>query len=172
MRISSDNDYDGKDNMRNAIIQALDVHPYNIGVFINFAGKIHSPEYVYKHHSYDLDPFTSGKFGEVGIIHYDKINWLNNPPRSEIITIPQDLQSVPIIYAHPGATSNYLDGYLGRFKSIIVVGYGCGNVSEHMYNAISNVMNNCDQSKKISVILVTNCRYGGIREDYAGNGGI
>ena len=169
MRVINNHDYDGRANISNSIRQACAYestkHAY--GVSINFAGNIHSPVHVIKQHSFAVDPFTSGSlFGAIGMIRPNSIVWLNNPKESLVIPLPSRLQSVPIVYAFPGATVDCLDGYANKFKAIVIVAYGSGNVNENMYYAIKNVI-----ESGVKVVLVTNCRYGGVYAEYGGLGG-
>jgi L-asparaginase/Glu-tRNA(Gln) amidotransferase subunit D len=72
---------------------------FGYGVSINFAGKIHSPVHVHKEHSFAIDPFSSGTYGVVGMMHTNRIDWLNNPKKSSIIPMPdkmEQLESIPI----------------------------------------------------------------------------
>jgi hypothetical protein len=39
---------------------------YAPGITINFSGKIHSPVYIQKEHSFAVDPFSSGGLGVIG----------------------------------------------------------------------------------------------------------
>ena len=67
----------------------------------------------------------------------------------------------------PGATIDCLNGYAnGNFKGIVIVAYGSGNVNECMFKAIEKVI-----SHGLKVVLVTNCKYGGIYAEYGGIGG-
>jgi L-asparaginase len=69
MRVVSNSDYDGIANITNAIMQVSNPESwiYGSGVSLNFAGKIHSPIYVEKTHSFAIDPFCSGMYGIIGI---------------------------------------------------------------------------------------------------------
>lgn len=60
------------------------------------------------------------------------------------------------MYAYPGALESFLDSFIGKYKGIIVVAYGSGNVSVNMYTAIKKIIEN-----GLKVVLVTNCKYGG-----------
>ncbi len=129
MRVVTNSDYDGRANITNAIKQVSNPESlmFGYGVSINFAGKIHSPVHVHKEHSFAIDPFSSGTYGVVGMMHTNRIDWLNNPKKSSIIPLPDRLDKlvpVPIVYAFPGATNDCLDGYIDRFKAIVVVAYG------------------------------------------------
>jgi L-asparaginase len=129
MRVVTNSDYDGRANITNAIKQVSNPESlmFGYGVSINFAGKIHSPVHVHKEHSFAIDPFSSGTYGVVGMMHTNRIDWLNNPKKSSIIPLPDSLDklvSVPIVYAFPGATKDCLDGYISTFKAIVVVAYG------------------------------------------------
>ena len=75
---------------------------------------------------------------------------------------------MPIVYAYPGATVTFLDGFRNsnEFKAIVLVAYGSGNVNDATYEAIKRVI-----ESGVRVVLVTNCRYGGIFADYGGIGG-
>ena len=70
------------------------------------------------------------------------------------------------MHAFPGATKDYLDGFIGKYTGIVIVAYGSGKVSENMYYAIKNVIEN-----GVKVVLVTNCKYGGVFSEYGGFGG-
>ena len=74
-----------------------------------------------------------------------------------MIPLPEKLASIPIVFSFPGATLDYLDGFINKYIGIVVVAYGSGNVSENMYHAIKNVTEN-----GLKVVLVTNCKYGGV----------
>lgn len=101
------------------------------------------------------------------MMHTNRIDWLNNPKKSLVVPLPDKLASIPIVYAFPGATEDCLDGYVeSKFVGIVVVSYGSGNVNENMYRAIEKVI-----SKGLKVVLVTNCKYGGIYAEYGGVGG-
>jgi L-asparaginase/Glu-tRNA(Gln) amidotransferase subunit D len=89
---------------------------------------------------------------------------MNNPKKACVIPLPDKLESVPIVYAFPGATRNYLDGFIDKFKGIIVVSYGSGNVSEEMYYAIKNVI-----ACEMKVVLVAHCNYGGVFSEHGSN---
>jgi L-asparaginase/Glu-tRNA(Gln) amidotransferase subunit D len=121
---------------------------------------------VQKEHSFAIDPFSSGNFGLIGIMHTNRIDWLNNPKKSKVIPLPEKLESIPIVYAYPGATTDFLDGFIGRYKGLVIVGYGSGNVNENTWQAIKRCMEG-----DVKVILVTNCKYGGIYSEYGGIGG-
>lgn len=168
MRVVTNSDYDGTANITNSIKQVSNPQSieYGYGVCINFAGKIHSPIYVYKEHSFAIDPYASGNYGVIGMMHTSRIDWLNTPRKSSIIPLPKKLASVPIVYAYPGAQPDFLDGFVGKMKGIVVIGYGSGNVSVNMYTAIKNVI-----EKGLMVCLVTNCKYGGVYQEYGGIGG-
>ena len=168
MKVLNSTDFDGKANIINAIKQVANPESTvnGCGVSINFAGKIHSPVNLNKEHSFAIDPFTSGKYGVIGMMHTNRIDWRNNPRKSSIIPLPEELESIPIVYAYPGATENLLDGFIGTFKGVVIVGYGSGNVSVNMYNAIKKIIQH-----GLKVVLVTNCKYGGIFTEYGGVGG-
>lgn len=172
MRVVSNSDYDGKANITNAIKQVSNPESFmfGYGVSINFAGKIHSPVNVYKEHSFAIDPFSSGAYGIIGMMHTSKIDWLNNPKKSLCIPLPdkeESILSVPVIYAIPGATTDILDGFIEKkFKALVVVAYGSGNVNENMYIAIKKAIEH-----DLKIVLVTNCRYGGVYPEYGGIGG-
>jgi L-asparaginase len=171
MRVENNIDYDGKANVINSIKQIS--HPqcsmYASGVTVNFAGKIHSPAYIQRDHSFAIDPFSSERHGIVGMMHLNVNNnvvWLNKTTRCGHIPMPQKLEAVPVVYAYPGAGETYLEGYIGKFKGLIVIGYGSGNVSDNMYYAIKRAVQN-----GLKIVLTTNCKFGGISSEYGGIGG-
>ena len=103
------------------------------------------------------------------MMHPNRIDWLNNPHICKLVPIPDELPaSIPIVYAFPGATADCLDGYADKFKAIVLVAYGSGNVNENMYLAIEKLT----KTSQTKVVLVTNCKYGGVYAEYGGIGGI
>ena len=98
--------------------------------------------------------------------HINRIQWLNKSNRSTIIPLPNKLEPIPIVYAFPGATEECLNSYINKFKGLVVVGYGSGNVSNQMYYAIEKAIKN-----KVKVVLVTNCKFGGVNSEYGDIGG-
>ena len=126
MRVVSNSDYDGTANITNSIKQVSNPESieYGYGVSINFAGKIHSPVNVFKEHSFAIDPFSSGNYGIIGMMHTNRIDWLNNPKKSVLIPLPKKLAKVPIIHAFPGATEELLDGFINKYPGVVVIAYG------------------------------------------------
>ena len=87
-------------------------------------------------------------------MHTNRIDWRNNPKRSSIIPLADKLASVPIIYAFPGATTDLLDGFIGKHQGIVIVSYGSGNVSENMYYAMKSAI-----EKGLKIVQVTSKAY-------------
>lgn len=168
-RETINSDFDGKANLCNSINQILnkDSLLYCNGITINFAGKIHNPSYFYKEHTFSIDPFSSGKLGVIGMMHGDKIDWRKSLKRPVLIPLPNKFEPIPIVCAYPGAPDYLLDVFLNKnFKAIVIIAYGCGNVSEDLYHSIKKAI-----ELGIKVVLVTKCQFGGVNPEYAGLGG-
>lgn len=168
-RETKNSDFDGKANLFNSINQILnkDSLLYCNGITINFAGKIHNPSYFSKEHTFSIDPFSSGKLGIIGMMHGDRIDWRKSLKRPVLIPLPNKLEPIPIICAYPGAPDYLLDVFLNKtFKAVIIIAYGCGNVSDDLYYSIKKAID-----FGLKVILVTKCKFGGISPEYAGSGG-
>ena len=98
----------------------------------------------------------------------NRIDWLQTPHICKLVPLPDEMPaSIPIVYSFPGATADCLDGFVDKFKAIVVVAYGSGNVNENMYLAIKKLI----KTYGIKVVLVSNCKYGGVYAEYGGNGG-
>jgi L-asparaginase len=166
MRAADQLSPDGPVNLINSLKQAIHPEAINRGVTINFNGKIHSANYAFKCQSENLDAFSSGEKGLVGIITNKKIIWYNNPVMPS--TIPHNLDNlhdVPVLFCSPGSSYRYLN--LEEVKGMVIVGYGCGNVNNETYELAQKAVKN-----GIVVILVTMVENGGVFAEYGGIGGV
>jgi len=100
------------------------------------------------------------------MMHLENIVWYNKASKCTKIPMPKKLESVPMLYAVPGATDSILDPFIDKFNALVVVAYGCGNVSNPMYYAIEKAINH-----GLKIILVTNCKFGGTSSEYGDIGG-
>ena len=166
MRASDARSPDGPINLINCVKQALDAESINKGVTINFNGKIHSANHVFKLSSINVDAFSSGEKGLVGLVSKDKIIWYNNPILPPIISHNLSvLHDVPIIMISPGSTYDHID--LKKIKGMVIVGYGCGNVNEQTYELADNAA-----KIEVPVVLVTRVQNGGVFCEYGNRGGV
>ena len=58
------------------------------------------------------------------MMHTNRIDWLNNPKKSIIISLPKKLARVPIVHAFPGATEELLDGFINKYAGVVIIAYG------------------------------------------------
>lgn len=157
---------DGPINLANSVKQAVHPEAINKGVTINFNSKIHSAIYAIKSHSENVDAFSSGEKGLLGVSSNEKIVWYNNPVLPSVIVNNLDnLLDVPVLFCLPGANYKYLN--LENIKGMVLVGYGCGNVNNETYELAKNAI-----EKGIVVVLVTRVENGGVFAEYAGIGGV
>jgi L-asparaginase len=81
--------------------------------------------------------------------------------------VPASLPEVAMVVDYPGNDGRLLDAAVADGAGgIVVVGYGIGNVSKHVFAAVKRA-----RAKGIPVLLATRAKEGRIYPAYGGDGG-
>ena len=143
MRPSTAVSADGPLNLYNAVALAADPNAKGRGVLVVMNDEIHAAHSLTKMSTTAVDTFMSPKRGIVGIIHYGKADYYNNPTwkhtkQSEFdVTNVTKLPRVDIIFAcldmSPELITTDVAG--GAVKGLVIAGVGNGNMNKGSVDA-------------------------------------
>ena len=138
MRPSTAVSADGPLNLYNAVAVAADPNAKGRGVLVVMNDEIHGAHSLTKMSTTAVETFMSPKRGIVGIIHYGKADYYNNPTwkhtkQSEFdITNVTKLPRVDIIFACLDMSPELIttDVASGAVKGLVIAGVGNGNMNK------------------------------------------
>jgi L-asparaginase len=159
MRPSTAVSADGPLNLYNAVAVAADPNAKGRGVLVVMNDEIHAAHSLTKMSTTAVETFMSPKRGIVGIVHYGKTDYFNNPPwkhtnQSEFdISNVTKLPRVDIIFAcldmSPELITTDIAG--GGVKGLVIAGVGNGNMNKGSVDAAA-------QAVKKGVVVVRSSR--------------
>jgi L-asparaginase len=143
MRPSTAVSADGPLNLYNAVAVAADPNAKGRGVLVVMNDEIHAAHSLTKTSTTAVETFMSPKRGIVGIVHYGKTDYYNNPPwkhtkQSEFdITNVTKLPRVDIIFADLDMSPDVIttDVASGAVKGLVIAGVGNGNMTKGSVDA-------------------------------------
>jgi L-asparaginase len=169
-RTVSEQDFDGPRNLGDSIRVATDAASAGRGVMVVFDGKIYSPDTVYKRHTNRLDAFSGGEYGALGDVFLNTVRYVREPTtRSAGFDVRQrvGLPKVEVFHLYPGADADLLSGCVDRgCTGVVVQGFGAGNVSDAVYEALKDVV-----TQGVAVVISTVVPCGGVVPMYSFDGG-
>jgi L-asparaginase len=157
MRPSTAVSADGPLNLYNAVGVAADPNAKGRGVLVVMNDEIHAAHSLTKMSTTAVDTFMSPKRGIVGIVHYGKTDYYNNPPwkhtkQSEFdVTNVTKLPRVDIIFACEDMSPDLITAAAGGAKGIVIAGVGNGNMNKVSVDAAA-------QAVKKGVVVVRSSR--------------
>ncbi|MGE0236861.1 asparaginase [Methylocystis sp.] len=158
---------DGPLNLLNAVRQAADPRSAGRGVTLTLNGRIIAANAARKVDAGNIDTFDGGAWGWLGTVEGNKVYWRARPDRGQSFDLPGALPSVPVVMDYPGSTGALLDAAVAnKAAGVVVVGYGIGNVSHPMYDAIARA-----RAKGVPILVTSRVNRGQIRPAYGGEGG-
>ena len=159
MRPSTAVSADGPLNLYNAVAVAADPHAKGRGVLVVMNDEIHGAHSLTKMSTTAVETFMSPKRGIIGIVHYGKTDYYNNPPwkhttQSEFdVTNVTKLPRVDIIFAcldmSPEIITTDVAG--DAVKGLVIAGVGNGNMNKGSVDAAA-------QAVKKGVVVVRSSR--------------
>jgi L-asparaginase len=167
MRISTDPDYDGPENIRDAVRCAAAEELRESGVLVVLNGTIDAADTVTKTHTSALDTFKSLDTGPLGSVGGGGValDWAR-PPRRQIAT-DRAAEDVVLITAHVAMDGSLLDAAAAsRPSGVVVEATGAGNTSGALLDAAVRAMD-----AGTVVALTTRCASGAPSAAYAFRGG-
>jgi L-asparaginase len=166
MRTSSDPEWDGPRNLRDAVAVAGDPGARHRGTMVVFAGRIYDGLDTTKLDAFADDAFGSPHRPPVGRVDAG-VPQFAGPADARLPLRVQQLGSrvaiVPLILGDDGAM---VDAALGRFDGLVIQGFGRGNVPPGALPAIRRWL---DAGKP--VVLASRCPFGEVGGEYAFEGG-
>lgn len=168
MRDASDPAPDGPRNLLNAVRQAADPAAAGRGVTLTLNGRIIAAAGARKLDAGNVDTFGGGTFGWLGTVEDGRVLWQARPDRLLAFPLPAALPQVPVVMDYPGSSGALLDAAASdpATAGIVVVGYGIGNVSHPMYQAIARA-----RAAGLPVLLTSRVMHGRLHAAYGGEGG-
>jgi L-asparaginase len=167
MRTSSDPDWDGPRNLRDAFRVARDPGTRGRGTLVVFAGQILSGRAAVKLDAFGLAAFGSPHAEPVGEIRPDAVHFHGPPARSDPpIPATHLTPRVAIIPLVLGDDGRLLDLARPRFDGVILQAFGRGNAPPGVLPAVRHWI-----AEGKPVVLATRCPYGEVGPEYAFEGG-
>jgi L-asparaginase len=156
MMSSSELNWDGPSNLRDAVTIAASDNFKGLGVLTCLSGKINAASEVTKTNTDELDTFQSLNFGVLGTISHGEALLWRKPHYREHIPIKQIHPKVALVKCYAGMEDD-LFRYLvnQKYEGIVVEAMGIGNVPPKSFDGIEFAINN-----NIPVILVSRCPVG------------
>lgn len=166
MRNSSEPDWDGPRNLRDAVAVAAHPGARGLGVLICLGGVLTAASEASKTDTQDLSTFTSFDFGPVGRISNGVLMIHRTPLHREVFTIDALPSFVPLFKSYAG-----MDGALIRAaresgaQGIVIEAFGAGNVTPEVFRELQETV-----KAGMPVVLVSRCPVGRIEHIYAYEG--
>lgn len=167
MRTTSDPDWDGPRNLRDAVAVARDAGAMGRGALVVFAGKVLDGLEAAKLHASDLDAFAAPHGSPLGTIAGGAVRWATGR-RDRPPPVPAGglHHRVATVVPELGDDGTLLDLARPRFDGVVILGYGRGNVPPGAVPAIERWL---EDGKP--VVLASRQPFGEAGADYAFAGG-
>ena len=138
MRPSTAVSADGPLNLYNAVAVAADPRAKGRGVLVVMNDEIHGAHSLTKTSTTAVETFMSPKRGLIGIVHYGKADYYNNPPWKHTVQSEFDvanvtkLPRVDIIFADLDMSPELINTDVagGAVKGLVIAGVGNGNMNK------------------------------------------
>lgn len=156
MKNSSEPDWDGPRNLKDAIHICLNNNCRDLGVLVCLNGEINAASEVTKTHTEDVETFHSLDFGALGFVEKGRVVLNRLPKKLETIETKNINTNVDLIKCYAGMNDKYF-----RFAAdsgvdgIVVEAMGVGNVPPAAFEGIKYAV-----EKGIPVVLVSRCPAG------------
>ena len=166
MRNSSEPDWDGPRNLRDAITVAVSSQFKNVGTVVCLAGVINAASEVSKTDTEEVNTFRSFDFGPLARITNGEILVYRTPLHREVFNVVKVPTFVPLFKCYSGMDTNIIDFAAENGASgIVVEAMGVGNVPPNVFLSLKKII-----SLEIPVVLVSRCPVGRIEHIYAYDG--
>jgi len=162
MKNSSEPDWDGPRNLKDAIHICLTPNCRELGALVCLNGEINAASEVTKTHTEDVETFHSLDFGSLGFVEKGRVVLNRLPKKLEVIETDKINTNVDLIKCYAGMNDKYF-----RFaadsgvEGLVVEAMGVGNVPPAAFEGIKYVV-----EKGIPVVLVSRCPAGETMDIY------
>ncbi|MCO6466241.1 MAG: asparaginase [Bradyrhizobiaceae bacterium] len=166
MRNSSEPDWDGPRNLRDAIMVAVNPAARGLGSLVVLGGDVLAASEATKTDTEDVATFTSFNFGPLGRITNNHLLLYRKPLHREIFSVKSLPTFVPLLKCFAGMDATLVDASLAAgCQGIVVEAFGAGNVTPGVYHAVAKAVDS-----GIPVVLVSRCPMGRVEQVYAYEG--
>ncbi len=163
MKNSSEPDWDGPQNLIDAIHVCLNPNCKNIGVLVCLNGEINAASEVTKIYTEQIDSFRSLDFGALGFVENGKVILNRLPRKLETIQTKKILTNVDLLTVYAGMDEKFFRYSAdGKVNGLVIEALGVGNVPPAVFEGIEYVIN-----KRIPVVLVSRCPAGETLDIYS-----
>jgi L-asparaginase len=156
MKNSSEQDWDGPQNLIDAIHVCLNKNCRGIGVLVCLNGEINAASEVTKIYTEQIDSFRSLDFGALGFIENGNVILNRLPKKLETIITKKIITNVDLLTVYAGMDEKFFRYSVdNKASGLVVEALGVGNVPPAAFEGIKYVID-----KKIPVVLVSRCPAG------------
>lgn len=167
MRTSSDADWDGPRNLRDAIRVAAHSESRGRGCVVVFAGRILRGTDAVKLDAFAPDAFRSVHSDQLGTVDEDAVRFTHPRDARPAPLAAKDLQApVGLIPLTLGDDGSLLELARPRFAGVVLEAFGRGNCPPGILPSVRRWL---DEGKP--VVLATRCPFGEVGGEYAFEGG-
>ncbi len=166
MRNSSEADWDGPRNLRDAIAVASHASSRGLGTLVCLGGDIHAASEATKEDTTDVSTFTSPNFGPLGRVTNMHVLIHRQPIHRESFAVESIPSFVPLFKSYAGMDGTLIKAAIAQGASgIVIEAFGVGNVTPPVYEALIEGIN-----AGLPVVLVSRCPVGRVEHVYAYDG--
>jgi len=166
MRNSSEPDWDGPRNLRDALILAGSPDASGYGVLLCLSDSINAASEATKTDTNQLNTFASFDFGPIGRIVNGTVMMYRKPVRRESFAMTHVPQHVPLLKCYAGMDAMLITCALEHgAKGLVIEAFGVGNVPPSVYYALKQAV-----ESGIPIVLTSRCPVGRIEHIYAYEG--
>ncbi len=166
MRNSSEPDWDGPRNLRDAITLATSPDARGLGVMVALGGEVLAASEATKVDTQAISTFASPNFGPLGRIANGHVMMHRHSLHREIFDVKSLPKFVPLIKAYAGQDATLIDTCLEKGAAgIVIEAFGVGNVTPLVYHALVKAV-----ESNVPVVLTSRCPIGRVEHVYAYEG--
>ncbi len=166
MRNSSEPDWDGPRNLRDALILAGSPEARGYGVLLCLSDSINAASEATKTDTNQLNTFASFDFGPIGRIVNGTVMMYRKPVRRESFEVTQIPKHVPLLKCYAGMDAMLITCALEHgAKGLVIEAFGVGNVPPSVFYALKDAV-----QSGIPIVLTSRCPVGRIEHIYAYEG--
>jgi L-asparaginase len=166
MRNSSEPDWDGPRNLRDALILVGSADARDYGVLLCIGDSINAASEATKTDTNQLNTFASFDFGPIGRLVNGTVMMYRKPVRREYFDVQHIPNNVPLLKCYAGMDAMLIECAIEHgAKGIVIEAFGVGNVPPPVYYALKKAV-----SKGIPTVLTSRCPVGRIEHIYAYEG--
>lgn len=163
MKNSSEENWDGPQNLIDAIHVCLNPNCKNIGVLVCLNGEINAASEVTKIYTEQIDSFRSLDFGALGFVEDSKVILNRLPRKLETIKTKKIITNVDLLTVYAGMDEKFFRySAQSNVRGLVVEALGVGNVPPPAFEGIKYVT-----EKNIPVVLVSRCPAGETLDIYS-----